>query len=166
VGSKTLLQQNPSVPNWLAPVDLCNGCKTVVVIGSFIALPLLSWLVIEMASNLCLCHSVIPKGFCREFFCGLSLILDGHEELVQSDRCQLCVCVSLTVCVSSCVHVDLILNILGGFSMGGALAFHFGYRFCTDLAGVFALSAFLNEKSSVYDVSGLSIYFSVSHFVC
>jgi len=42
--------------------------------------------------------------------------------------------------------------------MGGALAFHFGYRFCTDLAGIFALSAFLNEKSSVYDVSGLSIY--------
>jgi len=52
----------------------------------------------------------------------------------------------------------LALNISGGHSMGGALAFHFGYRFCTDLAGVFALSAFLNEKSSVYDVSGFSIY--------
>jgi len=50
--------------------------------------------------------------------------------------------------------------------MGGALAFHFGYRFCTDLAGVFALSAFLNEKSSVYDVSGISIYFFVSCFCC
>lgn len=41
--------------------------------------------------------------------------------------------------------------IVGGHSMGGALAFHFGYRFCTDLAGVFALATFLNEKSSVYD---------------
>jgi len=37
--------------------------------------------------------------------------------------------------------------------MGGALALHFGYRFCTDLAGVFALSSFLNENSSVYEVS-------------
>jgi len=43
--------------------------------------------------------------------------------------------------------------------MGGALALHFGYRFCTDLAGVFAMSSFLNEKSSVYDVSGLNSFF-------
>jgi len=42
--------------------------------------------------------------------------------------------------------------ISGGFSMGGALALQFGYRFCTDLAGVFALSSFLNENSSVYEV--------------
>jgi len=50
--------------------------------------------------------------------------------------------------------------------MGGALAFHFGYRFCTHLAGVFALSTFLSEKSSVYDVSGISIYYFVSCFCC
>ena len=41
--------------------------------------------------------------------------------------------------------------------MGGALALHFGYRFCIDLAGVFALSSFLNEKSSVFEVIRLSI---------
>ena len=40
--------------------------------------------------------------------------------------------------------------------MGGALALHFGYRFCTELAGVFALSSFLNEKSAVYEVNGLN----------
>jgi len=41
--------------------------------------------------------------------------------------------------------------------MGGALALHFAYRFCTDLAGVFALSSFLGDKSSVYEVIGFDI---------
>ncbi|XP_041987116.1 lysophospholipase-like protein 1 isoform X1 [Aricia agestis] len=41
--------------------------------------------------------------------------------------------------------------IVGGFSMGGALSFHIGYRWVKDLAGVFAFSSFLNEKSIVYE---------------
>lgn len=41
--------------------------------------------------------------------------------------------------------------IVGGFSMGGALAIHAGYHLNTDLAGVFACSSFLNRDSIVYD---------------
>ena len=37
--------------------------------------------------------------------------------------------------------------------MGGALAMHLAYRFCPSVAGVFALSSFLNEDSVVYKVS-------------
>ncbi len=40
---------------------------------------------------------------------------------------------------------------IGGFSMGGSLALHTGYHVNTDLAGVFALSAFLNKDSIVYE---------------
>lgn len=42
------------------------------------------------------------------------------------------------------------LNLIGGFSMGGALALHSGYRFVPGLGGVFALSSFLNKNSAVY----------------
>ncbi|XP_055903048.1 lysophospholipase-like protein 1 [Eupeodes corollae] len=41
--------------------------------------------------------------------------------------------------------------IVGGFSMGGALALHTAYHLNTDLAGVFACSSFLNRDSIVYD---------------
>jgi len=41
--------------------------------------------------------------------------------------------------------------------MGGALALHYGYRFCTDLAGVFVLSSFLSENSSVFGVIDFDI---------
>ncbi|KAJ2954310.1 hypothetical protein O0L34_g2562 [Tuta absoluta] len=41
--------------------------------------------------------------------------------------------------------------IVGGFSMGGALSLHTGYRWDKNLAGVFAFSSFLNEKSAVYE---------------
>lgn len=41
--------------------------------------------------------------------------------------------------------------IVGGFSMGGALAMHTGYHLNTQLGGVFALSSFLNRDSIVYD---------------
>lgn len=37
--------------------------------------------------------------------------------------------------------------------MGGGMAMHLAYRFHQDLAGVFALSSFLNKDSSVYQVS-------------
>ncbi|XP_053950175.1 lysophospholipase-like protein 1 [Anastrepha ludens] len=41
--------------------------------------------------------------------------------------------------------------IVGGFSMGGALALHTGFHLNTDLAGVFACSSFLNSDSIVYE---------------
>ncbi|XP_048391953.2 lysophospholipase-like protein 1 isoform X2 [Stegostoma tigrinum] len=40
--------------------------------------------------------------------------------------------------------------ILGGFSMGGTMAMHLAYRFHQQVAGVFALSSFLNKDSIVY----------------
>lgn len=36
--------------------------------------------------------------------------------------------------------------------MGGSLALHYGYRFCPDIAGIFALSSFLYKNSAVYQV--------------
>uniref|UniRef100_K7FQH4 palmitoyl-protein hydrolase n=2 Tax=Pelodiscus sinensis TaxID=13735 RepID=K7FQH4_PELSI len=40
--------------------------------------------------------------------------------------------------------------ILGGFSMGGGMAMHLAYRYHQEVAGVFALSSFLNKTSAVY----------------
>ncbi|ESO08045.1 hypothetical protein HELRODRAFT_75154, partial [Helobdella robusta] len=51
--------------------------------------------------------------------------------------------------IDSGISINRII-IGGGFSMGGAMAFHVGYRFCQDLAGVFSISAFLNDDSEVY----------------
>ncbi|GAB0087817.1 lysophospholipase-like protein 1 [Sergentomyia squamirostris] len=41
--------------------------------------------------------------------------------------------------------------VVGGFSMGGALAMHTGFHINQSLAGVFAMSSFLNKGSIVYD---------------
>lgn len=41
--------------------------------------------------------------------------------------------------------------LIGGFSMGGALALHGGFHVNQNIGGVFALSAFLNHNSIVYD---------------
>ena len=41
----------------------------------------------------------------------------------------------------------------GGFSMGGGLSLHYGTRFGNNLAGFFALSSFLGETSSVFEVN-------------
>ncbi|XP_077013983.1 lysophospholipase-like protein 1 isoform X1 [Tamandua tetradactyla] len=40
--------------------------------------------------------------------------------------------------------------LIGGFSMGGCMAMHLAYRNHQDVAGVFALSSFLNKTSAVY----------------
>ncbi|XP_030013072.1 lysophospholipase-like protein 1 [Sphaeramia orbicularis] len=40
--------------------------------------------------------------------------------------------------------------IIGGFSMGGAMALHLACRFHPDVAGVFALSSFLNKDSVAF----------------
>nr|XP_039252112.1 lysophospholipase-like protein 1 isoform X2 [Styela clava] len=41
--------------------------------------------------------------------------------------------------------------LVGGFSMGGSMALHLGFRNHLDLGGVFALSSFLSAESTVYD---------------
>ncbi|KAH0510488.1 Lysophospholipase-like protein 1 [Microtus ochrogaster] len=40
--------------------------------------------------------------------------------------------------------------LIGGFSMGGCMAMHLAYRNHRDVAGVFALSSFLNKDSAIY----------------
>ncbi|XP_044254850.1 lysophospholipase-like protein 1 [Tribolium madens] len=54
--------------------------------------------------------------------------------------------------ISEEVDAGIPLNriVVGGFSMGGALALHTAYRFTPGLGGVFALSSFLNNESEVY----------------
>ncbi|XP_072535937.1 lysophospholipase-like protein 1 [Salminus brasiliensis] len=44
--------------------------------------------------------------------------------------------------------------VIGGFSMGGAMALHLACRYHQDIAGVFALSSFLNKDSVVYQAVG------------
>ncbi|KAM7049926.1 lysophospholipase-like protein 1 [Molossus nigricans] len=44
--------------------------------------------------------------------------------------------------------------LIGGFSMGGCMAMHVAYRNHRDVAGVFALSSFLNKTSAVYQALG------------
>lgn len=46
---------------------------------------------------------------------------------------------------------SLDISISGGFSMGGCLALHSGYHLNNQLAGVFALSSFLNNDSIVFN---------------
>lgn len=41
--------------------------------------------------------------------------------------------------------------ILGGFSMGGALAIHLAFRYLPKTAAVFAMSSFLNRDTNVYE---------------
>lgn len=43
-------------------------------------------------------------------------------------------------------------TIIGGFSMGGAMAIHLGFKFKPEIAGVFALSSFLPPDSLLYKV--------------
>lgn len=55
--------------------------------------------------------------------------------------------------------------ILGGFSMGGALALHLAYRYKTGIAGCFAMSSFLNKGSIVYEVFIYTIiYLFIIHY--
>lgn len=42
--------------------------------------------------------------------------------------------------------------VIGGFSMGGGMSLHLGYRYLKGIAGVFALSSFLASQSCVYKV--------------
>jgi len=74
------------------------------------------------------------------------------------------------------VHLSIISNIkcfvvvrcavsLAGFSMGGALALHYGYGHRRDLAGVIAMSSFLNDQSTVYDVSKENILISLVYLM-
>ncbi|XP_009898376.2 lysophospholipase-like protein 1 [Dryobates pubescens] len=61
-------------------------------------------------------------------------------------------CQTLTHLINDEIKNGIAKNriLIGGFSMGGGMAMHLAYRFHQDLAGVFALSSFLNKDSAVY----------------
>lgn len=42
--------------------------------------------------------------------------------------------------------------------MGGTLALHMAYRYLPNVAGVFVIGGFLNEKSAVYEVTSIFLY--------
>ncbi|EDV49590.1 lysophospholipase-like protein 1 [Drosophila erecta] len=91
--------------------------------------------------------------------------LDGELSNVWFDRKSISIAASeskksMSQCYDSVNHLideevasGIPLNriIVGGFSMGGALALHTGYHLRRSLAGVFAHSSFLNRASVVYD---------------
>lgn len=72
----------------------------------------------------------------KECRSSLSKIYDSVNELIRHE-------------IESGIAANRI--IVGGFSMGGALALHTGYHLNQKLAGVFGLSSFLNHNSIVYD---------------
>ncbi|XP_063297505.1 lysophospholipase-like protein 1 [Pelobates fuscus] len=74
--------------------------------------------------------------------------MDSCENLESVDS----MCQILTNLINDEVKTGIAKNriLLGGFSMGGAMAMHLAYRFHRDVAGVFALSGFLNKDSVVY----------------
>ncbi|KAM4695312.1 lysophospholipase-like protein 1 isoform 2-T2 [Discoglossus pictus] len=76
----------------------------------------------------------------------ISIRSPEHLESVDS------MCHALTSVINEEMKAGIMKNriLLGGFSMGGAMAMHLGYRYHKDVAGVFALSSFLNKSSAVY----------------
>lgn len=47
--------------------------------------------------------------------------------------------------------ISLNRTVIGGFSMGGAMSLHLGFRFLPQIAGVFALSSFINDGSILFE---------------
>ncbi|XP_018427487.1 PREDICTED: lysophospholipase-like protein 1 [Nanorana parkeri] len=74
--------------------------------------------------------------------------IDSAEHLESVDS----MCSTLTDLIREETESGIQKNriLLGGFSMGGAMSMHLAYRYHRDVAGVFALSSFLNENSVVY----------------
>ncbi|XP_003474277.1 lysophospholipase-like protein 1 [Cavia porcellus] len=82
------------------------------------------------------------------WFDRLKISNDCPEHLESIDR----MCRELTELIDEEVSGGISKRriLLGGFSMGGCMAMHLAYRNHRDVAGVFALSSFLNKASAVY----------------
>lgn len=65
---------------------------------------------------------------------------------------SMCTAVSDLIDKEVASGIPLFRIVLGGFSMGGALALHVAYRFKKSLAGCVTMSSFLNNNSLVYEV--------------
>ncbi|KAK7504174.1 hypothetical protein BaRGS_00004478 [Batillaria attramentaria] len=77
-----------------------------------------------------------------------TLGLEGQDDLESLDV----MAVQLQELIDAEVQSGIPLNriILGGFSMGGCMALHLGYRFLPEVAGVIAMGSFLYGQSAVY----------------
>ncbi|XP_069897578.1 lysophospholipase-like protein 1 isoform X2 [Dipodomys merriami] len=93
-------------------------------------------------------YTPLKGGISNVWFDRIRIALDCPEHLESINvTCQV-----LTDLINNEVKSGIKKNriILGGFSMGGCMAMHLAYRFHQDVAGVFALSSFLNKFSAVY----------------
>ncbi|XP_075720715.1 lysophospholipase-like protein 1 isoform X2 [Rhinoderma darwinii] len=93
-------------------------------------------------------YTPMRGGISNVWFDRYKISIDSPEHLDSvNSMCQV-----LTDLIKEEVASGIAKNriLLGGFSMGGAMAMHLAYRYHRDVAGVFALSSFLNENSVVY----------------
>ncbi|XP_054432574.1 lysophospholipase-like protein 1 isoform X2 [Pteronotus mesoamericanus] len=93
-------------------------------------------------------YTPMKGGISNVWFDRYKISNDCPEHLESIDiMCQM-----LTDLINDEVRSGIQKNriLLGGFSMGGCMAMHLAYRKHRDVAGVFALSSFLNKESAVY----------------
>ncbi|XP_044145907.1 lysophospholipase-like protein 1 [Bufo gargarizans] len=93
-------------------------------------------------------YTPMKGGISNVWFDRYKISMDSPEHLDSiNPMCQV-----LTKLIKEEVASGIAKNriLLGGFSMGGAMAMHLAYRYHRDAAGVFALSSFLNENSVVF----------------
>ncbi|XP_008825025.1 lysophospholipase-like protein 1 isoform X1 [Nannospalax galili] len=93
-------------------------------------------------------YTPLKGGISNVWFDRFKISNDCPEHLESIDvMCQV-----LTGLIDDEVRSGIQKNriLIGGFSMGGCMAMHLAYRNHQDLAGVFALSSFLNKASVVY----------------
>ncbi|XP_034238807.1 lysophospholipase-like protein 1 [Thrips palmi] len=96
------------------------------------------------------CRPFTPNGGMPStvWFNRLKLTPDSPEHLETTDATAK----ELVNIVNSEVKRGIPLHriVIGGFSMGGGMSLHLGYRYLRGIAGVFALSSFLSTTSCVY----------------
>lgn len=93
-------------------------------------------------------YTPMKGGISNVWFDRLKISIDCPEHLESIDK----MCQVLTDLINEEVKSGINKNriLVGGFSMGGCMAMHLAYRNHQDVAGVFALSSFLNKDSAVY----------------
>ncbi|XP_075386574.1 lysophospholipase-like protein 1 isoform X2 [Tenrec ecaudatus] len=93
-------------------------------------------------------YTPLKGGLSNVWFDRFKISNDCPEHLDSIDA----MCHMLTELIEDEVKSGINKNriLVGGFSMGGCMAMHLAYRNHPDVAGVFALSSFLNEASAVY----------------
>ncbi|EHB00239.1 Lysophospholipase-like protein 1 [Heterocephalus glaber] len=93
-------------------------------------------------------YTPMRGGLSNVWFDRLKISADCPEHLESIDA----MCQALTELIDEevCSGISKSRILLGGFSMGGCMAMHLAYRNHQDVAGVFALSSFLNKASAVY----------------